>query len=160
REPVARRLDTLDRAASRCREDSELRLLERSPRGVRRVSRELFACVRASLWAAKVTGGRVDPTLTSGGWRAVVADPAERTLHLPCGLDLDFGASGKALAADRLACDIRRTTGSPVLVSLGGDIAVAGGRSWPVGVADDHAAAAPDVHQVVSITGGGLAPSA
>ena len=52
------------------------------------------------------------------------------------------GATAKALAADRIAARAADAAGCGVLVSLGGDVAIAGeppGEGWQVGVADDHA---------------------
>ena len=53
-------------------------------------------------------------------------------------------------------------TGSGVLVSLGGDVAVAGPASaggWPIRIADDHAASLGDAGPTVSVQLGGLASS-
>ena len=53
-------------------------------------------------------------------------------------------------------------SGSGVLVSLGGDVAVARAlarRGWPVRIADDHAAALDHPGLTVAIEGGGLATS-
>jgi thiamine biosynthesis lipoprotein len=50
-----------------------------------------------------------------------------------------------------------------VLVSLGGDVSVAGSPppgGWAVGIAQESAAPAERLHQVVAITHGGLASSA
>ena len=58
------------------------------------------------------------------GWRQVRLDG--RTLTMPAGVRLDLGATAKAWAADRSAARIAARTGGGVLVSLGGDIAVAG----------------------------------
>ena len=60
------------------------------------------------------------------GWREVRLDG--RSLTLPAGVQLDLGATAKAWAADRSAARIAARAGSGVLVSLGGDIAVAGRR--------------------------------
>jgi thiamine biosynthesis lipoprotein len=84
------------------------------------------------------------------------------TVCVPAGVELDFGATAKALAADRAARAAADATGAGVLVSLGGDIAVAGSApadGWTVRVTDDHAAGldAPGVD--VDIFSGGLATS-
>lgn len=75
---------------------------------------------------------------------------------------LDLGASAKALTADRAAASIARRTGTGVLVSIGGDLAV-GGRSpeegWPIGIAQSSSASSDSVDQVVAVTSGGLASS-
>ena len=52
---------------------------------------------------------------------------------------LDLGATAKAIAADRCAARVTETTGSGVLVNLGGDIATAGPApegGWQVLVSD------------------------
>ena len=57
---------------------------------------------------------------------------------------------------------IAARTGSGVLVSLGGDIAVAGpppGAGWRIRVTDDHAASPDAPGQTVTIAAGGLATS-
>jgi len=61
----------------------------------------------------------------------------------PAGIELDFGATAKALAVDRAAEAAAEISGRGVLISLGGDIAVAGpppADGWSVRVTDDHAA--------------------
>jgi thiamine biosynthesis lipoprotein len=151
------RLDDIDRAASRFRPDSELALVE-AMGGPRRVSALLSGAVHTALAAARETGGAVDPTArpgTPGRWQSVDLDPHRRMLSIPEGVEIDVGATGKALIADRIARDLQRLTGSALLVNLGGDIACAG--EWDVGVADDHEAAAAD--EVVKVHGGGLATS-
>ncbi len=60
------------------------------------------------------------------GWRSVQLDRARRLAQLSNGAQLDLGATAKAWAADRCAAIIAAQAGSGVLVSLGGDIAVAG----------------------------------
>ncbi len=81
---------------------------------------------------------------------------------MPPGVELDLGATAKALAADRAARSIAESTGSGTLVSLGGDMAVAGSSppgGWCVGIADDHRAAVDADMPRVLITSGGLATS-
>ena len=58
------------------------------------------------------------------GWREVHLEG--RLLTMPEGVQLDLGATAKAWAADRSAARIAERLGCGVLVSLGGDIAVAG----------------------------------
>jgi thiamine biosynthesis lipoprotein len=78
------------------------------------------------------------------------------------GVRLDLGATAKAFAADR-ACDaVYEATGSGVLVSFGGDIALAGlapPRGWRVFVTDDHRNGLDADGQAISIVSGGLATS-
>lgn len=157
-------VEELDRTASRFRDDSELMQLAND--GLpHRVSQLLGDVVTAALGAAELTGGLVDPTVGAAliGWgydrdldavRAlddrVSAAPRsvfthrsiryDETLHLlaiPPGCTLDFGATAKAFAADRIAARINHETGSGVLVDLGGDIATAGDGpvgGWRIGV--------------------------
>ena len=179
------RLTEIDRAASRFRPDSELMLVQAMQGGPRRVSRLLAGAVHAALAAARGTGGLVDPTVGAAiraagydrdfaelcgaevgetesghaapGWQRIGFDPHRRLLDIPAGIELDLGATAKALMADRIARELGVHTGAGVLVALGGDVAVAGERHWDIGVAEDHSATEPT--QVVRITTGGVATS-
>jgi thiamine biosynthesis lipoprotein ApbE len=99
------------------------------------------------------------------GWQSVSVDVAARTLTVPPGVQLDLGATVKGWAADRSAARIARRLGCGVLVSLGGDTAVAGpppDGGWRIRVQDttglpDEAPDGPS--QVVAIRDGGLATS-
>jgi FAD:protein FMN transferase len=96
------------------------------------------------------------------GWRCLQLDGERRLAQLTNGARLDLGATGKAWAADRCADLIAAKTGSGALVSLGGDIAVAGpppADGWRVRVTDDHAAGPDAPGQTVAIRSGGLATS-
>jgi thiamine biosynthesis lipoprotein len=175
---MQRRLDELDRAASRFRPDSELMLIQSLGPGPRRVSGALAEAIHAALWAARATDGIVDPTVGSAmraagydrdfaevaaapraprrsepvpGWRSVRLDIHRRILNLRAGVELDLGATAKALAADRIAREIHRRFATDVLVSLGGDVATAGERDWDIEIGDDG--------PVVRISDGGLATS-
>jgi thiamine biosynthesis lipoprotein len=97
-----------------------------------------------------------------GGWEEITLVDDPPGVLIPAGMQLDLGATAKALAADRSAARAAAATGTGVLVALGGDIAVAGrvpaGR-WPIRVTDDHRSA-PDVFgQTITIGSGGLATS-
>lgn len=177
----------LDDACSRFREDSELARLNRSGSAV--VSPLLLEAVEVALDAAATTEGLVDPTVGEAmralgydrdfavvvrlgakpvielrparGWRSVQVDRATSMVRLLAGTELDLGATAKALAADRIADAIWAETGSPLLVSLGGDIAVRGPApddGWPVLVTDDSRAAGGQ-GQVVALCEGALATS-
>jgi len=96
------------------------------------------------------------------GWRQVTIDHDRRTVSVPAGVELDLGATAKAFAADQAAGRAAATTGVGVLVSLGGDVAVAGRApepGWPVLVTDDHAAGPDAPGDTVAIAAGGLATS-
>ncbi|MEP7091548.1 MAG: FAD:protein FMN transferase, partial [Nocardioidaceae bacterium] len=83
----------------------------------------------------------------TGPLRAVVRPvPGYRSLQLvgsrlriPAGVELDLGATAKAVAADRAAELVHVAFGTGVLVSLGGDIATAGAApasGWQIHVQD------------------------
>ena len=182
-------LDRIDRIASRFRLDSELALLHRSARTGEPVaaSPELCEAVTLALRAARLTDGAVDPTVGAAmcrlgydrdfaavrdgrpgslpdpapvpGWRAIVVDAERSTISMPTGTVLDLGATGKAWAADRIAAAVAERLGCGALVSLGGDLAVAGAPDggFSVGIAD--ICGDPAAPLAVSITAGGLATS-
>ncbi len=99
------------------------------------------------------------------GWRSVSVDVAAGKLTVPADVQLDLGATVKGWAADRSAAKIADRLGCGVLVSLGGDTAVAGPppqAGWPIRVQDTTMPLedTPDgPSQVVSIRAGGLATS-
>jgi FAD:protein FMN transferase len=68
-------------------------------------------------------------------WKRVRLDRERHTIGIPRSVELDLGATGKAFAADRAARRTADEVSSGVLVSLGGDIAVAGDPA-PGGLAD------------------------
>jgi thiamine biosynthesis lipoprotein len=183
-------LAAVDLACSRFRPDSELSRLNSSGGELTAVSELFAALIAEALRAAELTDGDVDPTcgqalvsagydrdfaeLRAGaqtpgqaaspvpGWRSVWLDPARPAARLARGAQLDLGATAKAWAADRCAAMVAARAGCGVLVSLGGDVAVAGpppGDGWQVRVTDDHAAAADEPGQTVTIHSGGLATS-
>ena len=81
---------------------------------------------------------------------------------MPVGVRLDLGATAKALAADRAVAVAAANVDDGVLVSLGGDISVAGTApetGWVVHVTDDHRAPVSAVGQTIAIRSGGLATS-
>ncbi|HEV7212731.1 MAG TPA: FAD:protein FMN transferase [Blastococcus sp.] len=149
---VEEHLAEVDRAASRFRPDSEVSRLARSGADGAPVSPLLARLVAAALWAAGTTDGDVDPTvgatLAGLGYDRDLADVSEATVaaapapvpattwrdvHLdgdtltaPPGVLLDLGATAKAYAADHCATLLATRLGCGVLVSLGGDVRVAG----------------------------------
>jgi FAD:protein FMN transferase len=181
----------IDQAASRFREDSELSRLNASPDCDVTVSPLLAQAIAAALRGAELSGGALDPTIGSAirlagydadfalvpvdgdrihlvaeqipGWRAVHLEPSSRTVRLPRGVEIDLGATAKALASDLAAAAASRALdGAGVLVSLGGDIAVAGEaplQGWSIQTSDDSAAPIEDSEEAISITSGGIATS-
>jgi thiamine biosynthesis lipoprotein len=70
-------------------------------------------------------------------WRRIVLDG--EWLTVPAGVQLDLGATAKAHTADRCAALVAERLGVGVLVSLGGDLATAGGAppgGWRVRAQD------------------------
>ncbi|MEA2674454.1 MAG: FAD:protein transferase [Chloroflexota bacterium] len=107
------------------------------------------------------------------GWRTLRFDAAARTLRAPEGVSIDLGSTGKALAADLAAeaavaaMDGGHGAGGGALVSLGGDLAIAGAvpsDGWQVRIADDSSLP-PDADvpgqpaEVVTVRAGALATS-
>jgi len=183
-------LQAVDDACSRFRADSELSLINSSGGQVKRISPLLVEALAAAIWAAQQTDGAVDPTLGAAlrqagydrdfaelgqaegpppgqpraapGWRLVELDVERSEVRVAAGVELDLGATAKALAADRAAASANAAAGCGVLVSLGGDIAVAGPApdgGWPVLVTDDHSAPLDGPGQTIHLAGGGLATS-
>ncbi len=188
---VSEVLADVDTAYSRFREDSELSRLNASPGRSVRVSPLLATAIDAAQRAARLTDGAVDPTIGHAlrvvgydddfsrvaaeagpltllswrvpGWQAIRFDRHSRTVLLPQGVELDFGSTGKALAADLAARAAHAAAGGGgVLVSLGGDIAMAGtspSGGWRIHVAEDSQAEPDGDGEVICLPGGGVATS-
>ena len=183
-------LAAVDLACSRFRPDSELAAAEAAAGSWVPVTPLLADLLGVALRAARRTDGDVDPTVGSAlaglgydrdvsalppdgpvlratvpGWRSVQLDDAGRRVRIAPGVRVDLGATAKARTADLAAAGIARRTGSGCLVSLGGDIAVAGPApegGWRVRVEDvtgDPDAPASGPSTVVTIRDGGLATS-
>jgi len=184
-------LAEVDGACSRFRADSEIRALRTGTGRPTQVSPLLAEAIAVALRAARLTEGDVDPTVgaamsavgydcdfehikASGpkialtvrsvpGWREVHLEG--QSLTVPAGVQLDLGATAKAWAADRSAARIAARLGCGVLVSLGGDIAVAGPApdgGWRIRVQD--VTGAPEdppegPYALIAIREGGLATS-
>ena len=184
-------LADVDAACSRFRADSEICRLKAEGGRTTQVSPLLAEAIAVALRAARLTQGDVDPTVGAAmsaigydrdfeqvkpigpsikltirkvpGWREVHLEG--RSLTMPAGVRLDLGATAKAWAADRSAARIASRLGCGVLVSLGGDIAVAGPSpdgGWRVRVQDvtgsaDETPEGP--YALIAIRDGGLATS-
>ena len=182
----------IDAAASRFREDSELSRLNASPDRVIKVGPLLARAIAEALRGAQLTDGAVDPTVGHAvriagydadfgsvppfgdglrlvarripGWQAVQFSPTTRTVLVPRGVELDLGATAKALASDMAAAAAFEAMSNQggVLVSLGGDIAVMGEpppEGWSIQASEDAATPLSDAAEAVSITSGGMATS-
>jgi thiamine biosynthesis lipoprotein len=189
-EIVGDELRRIDETCSRFRDDSELAHLNRTAGTPFAASPLLYEAVAVALRAAARTDGDVDPTVgrclgalgwdrdftvviarresprlqivPAAGWQRVRVDQALRTIRIPDGVELDLGATAKALAADRCAQAVWDETRSGVLVNLGGDIALAGPAprgGWPIRVTDDHRSPVTAEGQTIALAAGGLATS-
>jgi thiamine biosynthesis lipoprotein len=185
-------LDAIDRACSRFRDDSELSAVNRAAGKAVSVTGLFADALDAALRAARLTSGAVDPTVGAAlkligydrdfdlvdptgpalqvrlravpGWQTISLDVAAGTVAVPRGVQLDLGATAKALCADRAARRVADVAGDAwgVLVSLGGDVAVAGpapAGGWAIQLADHHAARLDAGGPVYSLASGGLATS-
>jgi thiamine biosynthesis lipoprotein ApbE len=184
-------IEAIDAAASRFREDSELSRLNAAPEREVAVSALLGQAIAAGLRGAQLTDGAVDPTVGTAiklagydadfarvvkdggplpvhaarvpGWQAIRFEAATRRVWIPRGVEIDLGATAKALAADLAAkAAAEAIAGGGVLVSLGGDIAVAGETpldGWPVQVSEDSGAPVDAREETVTIKDGGIATS-
>jgi thiamine biosynthesis lipoprotein len=186
RDAVVHTVAAFDRACSRFREDSELYAVNAAAGAAVRVSALLLEAVAEALRGARLTDGDVDPTVGEAlialgydrefasidggpvsiasvpGWRTVRVDPDAGTVKLARGVKLDLGATAKALAADRAAYAAAASAGCGVLVSLGGDISIAGPAprdGWRVRVTDDHRSGFDAPGQWITLRSGGLATS-
>jgi thiamine biosynthesis lipoprotein len=181
--------EAIDRACSRFRPDSELAQFHANAGRTVEVSSLLFEALDVAYSVAERTHGAVDPTVGKAmvalgydrdidriesrplqmadlgpvpGFRHLHLDRKQRAARIPKGVRLDLGSSAKALLADRAAAHIADALGSGSLVSVGGDIAVAGDpppEGWAVGIALDSSAGGDEVDQIVAIRQGGLASS-
>jgi len=188
-EVVAAEIAIVDAACSRFRGDSDLVVVNQGAGRPVKVSATLLDALDVALGAAAATDGLVDPTIgrilrvlgydrdfelverqgpplravvtSMPGWQAVRVDRARKTITVPAGVELDLGATAKAWCADRAAAAAATRCGTGVLVSLGGDIAVAGPTvgGWVVRLADEHDAPTDGPGPTVVIDGGGLATS-
>ena len=95
-------------------------------------------------------------------WEEIHVDDDPARVTLPVGVQLDLGATAKALAADRGARAAHEASGLGVLVSLGGDIATSGpppAGGWAIHVTDDHRDGPDAPGQTIAIQSGGVATS-
>jgi thiamine biosynthesis lipoprotein len=179
-----------DQACSRFRDDSDLSRLNAGRGGPVAVSRRLVSELLVALRAAHLTDGAVDPTVGQAlvslgydrdfaligaagtpptvtfapvpGWQCLHVDPGLGLARVPAGVLVDLGATAKARCADLAAAAAAGTASCGVLVSLGGDVAVAGpapAGGWRVRVVDDCSAGPDAPGQTVQISSGGLATS-
>jgi thiamine biosynthesis lipoprotein len=143
------------------------------------------------LRAAELTDGAVDPTVGAAvrnagynvdfgalpadgealtltvspvpGWRRIRLFPATRRVEIDAGVEVDLGATAKALASDLAAASaLEAMHGGGVLVSLGGDVSVAGeppDEGWHIQIAENSRAEITPDGETIAIRAGGVATS-
>jgi thiamine biosynthesis lipoprotein len=177
-------MDDVARSASRFRSDSDLSRVNAARGRLIPVRRLTLDLLDVALDAARRTDGACDPTIGSslvaagydvdidelrtrgpvptrrlargGDWTAVRVDRELGRVGVPAALGLDLGATAKAWTADRAAERLAHALGLPVLVALGGDLAVSGdGPAWPVSVSEHEGGA----DEIIGIAHGGIATS-
>lgn len=188
---VDRVVADIDRTCSRFRVDSEIIRLQARAGAWMPISAMLFTALRAALRGADVSGGAVDPTVGTAvrtigyvgdfatvardggalslrvdsvpGWRCVRLDQITRSALIPAGVEIDLGATAKALASDlTAAAALNAMGGGGVLVNLGGDIAVAGQPppgGWIIQVSEQSDAPITAGAEAIVIRDGGVATS-
>jgi thiamine biosynthesis lipoprotein len=181
-----------DAACSRFRDDSDLSRLNAGAGRYVDVSSRLIDDLEAALWAARLTDGLIDPSVgqalvnlgydrdftslpTTGsnrptmitftpvpGWTTISVDRANRRARVPAGVRVDLGSTAKARSADLAARAAAEATGVGVLVSLGGDVSVAGpapAEGWSIRVTDNARSPLDAPGQMIAIETGGVATS-
>jgi thiamine biosynthesis lipoprotein ApbE len=187
---VVEELQAIDEACSRFRPDSDLARLNNATGSWTQVQPLLIEALGVALRAAEITDGLVDPTVGEAvqdagysddfarvpadgpairmrvrpvpGWRLVQLNRRASSARLPPGVTLDLGATAKGLAADLAASAAHLATGAGVLVSCGGDIAIAGTppeEGWHIRVSEFSADGPEAPGQSISLSFGGVATS-
>ncbi len=96
------------------------------------------------------------------GWHKVIYD--KRSIKMPKQMQLDFGGIGKEYAVDRCILMTKQLTDKPLLINLGGDLAVSGPRDnkqpWQVAIEHpDSDSLGQQQDMIVAIHQGALATS-
>ncbi len=180
-------LAAVDWACSRFRQDSELNRVNAGAGSWVRVDPLLVDATVAAVEAAEHTDGVVHPLLGKvliglgydrtftelqpggalrarieppplGAWRSIEWEAG--AIRIPAGTALDLGATAKAWAGDVISRTIAEEEHTNVLISLGGDVAIArGDRSptwWPIAIREHPEG---EASAEVALNRGGLATS-
>jgi len=106
--------------------------------------------------------GDINNILSFVGWHKVIYD--RHSITLPNNMQIDFGGIGKEYAVDRCILLAKQLTDKPLLVNLGGDLAVTGPREenqpWQVAI-ENPKSNKPEKKQdmIIAINQGALATS-
>jgi thiamine biosynthesis lipoprotein len=165
-------MDDVSRAVNRFRADSDLSRINAGAGRFVRVSPLTIDLIDVACEVARWTNGCVDPMvgadLVAAGydadidvvrartavlpcrpsrvrstWEAIRIDRTLNRVGIPAGTMVDLGASAKAWAAQEAAARAASLTGAPVLVGIGGDLAMCRepADGWRVDVAELRGAA-------------------
>ena len=181
-------LERLERLWSRFLPTSDISRLNLSDGFPTAVAPETIVLLQTMQEAHRLTGGAFDPTVlralvahgygasrvddsrrtlladaadSAGGFCDVDVDPLGELVTVPAGLALDAGGIGKGLAADLAVAALLTSGAAGALVSIGGDLAMAGESPHPAGwvVEVEHADHAAGVLCRFAVSGGGVATS-
>lgn len=118
------------------------------------VSPETYGLITRAVGAWRATGGSFDPSapapasptspvprgVPSPGCSRIELDERCRSVHLPCGVNLDVGGIARGFAADLAVADLVHQGVTGVLVSIGPDVRLAGepprAEGWLIDVDD------------------------
>lgn len=108
------------------------------------------------------TEKEVEEMVSLVNWESVVFD--QNSINLPRDMEVDFGGIGKEYAVDRAILLAKKITDVPILVNLGGDMAVTGPRlnnqAWQVAIEHpDSEALGQKQDMIIALNQGALATS-
>lgn len=182
------RLEHLEQRWSRFLPDSDISRINRSDGRPVEVDPDTVTLAATMLDSWRLTGGLLDPTtlpaLVGAGYAASKEDPDRvtwipagaisggcmddvridaglRTVAAPREVAIDPGGIGKGLAADLVVAQLLAGGALGALVSIGGDLAMAGQPPEPTGwrVAIEHPQPPHERLCTVAVNGGGVATS-
>ena len=111
----------------------------------------------AELQPGRTAGARIEPP-PLGAWRSIEWEAG--AIRIPAGTALDLGATAKAWAGDVISRTIAEEEHSNVVLSLGGDVAIATGARrrtwWPIAIREHPEG---EASAEVALAEGGLATS-
>lgn len=165
----------VERSASRFRSDSDVSRINAGAGRFVRVSPLTIELLDVATEVARTTAGCVDPMvggdLLAAGydadidvvrarttaptcdarprttWESIRIDRLLGRVGIPAGTQLDLGASAKAWTAEEGAARVARRTGAPVLVGIGGDLAMYGepDGGWRIDVSEVRGGSAEEL---------------
>jgi thiamine biosynthesis lipoprotein len=141
-----RRIAHLERCWTRFDEMSDISAINRSEGRPVMVDPSTFDLVRAMMLASALTNGACQPAYASSpnlepsALLSTRLDEERGLVRVEAGVRLDPGSIGKGLAADMVVDRLLQSGASGALVSIGGDLRVAGigphHGFWSIGVTD------------------------